>query len=615
MRFLKDNAFLAATTLIVIAVAVVCLLLTRSFGSQAEEFAKQRKDLSASLASLLGGEPVNSRVLQAYEQYAAAVEHERAKVEDEFVRYNRRNYKVMTFTKGDTKQKVPAFPIDRDLYEKEGWRLLFPERYREELAALLQSMDPVKMPTPEEIAREAEQIRMRMAPPGTESGAGMGTARPTPVAPATPGGASPLPPRIPGGATLPPRIPAEAPMPRVPRGAPAPPRIPAEAPMPRIPGGAPMVPRIPSAPPAAPRVPGAPVPPGGVTGAGGVPATAQHQAIINLAWERARAGHIYADEESLYSPLVAVRTDYSDFDLWLAQVSLWVQQDIVSAIRRTNAEALAKAPPGTRGVPASAVKRLVRTNVRGYVVSAATGGGGMAGMGAGGLGGMPAAPTRAMLQYLGRGTGSQNVPQLTGRATNKLYDVVHYEFTVIIPFRHLLTLYRNLMQQNFHTILSVQINAPTETARGLQGAGAFGSGTRFPFDFGTDPVVEATIVGELLLLSDWTRGRWDPQAKDWAKGYPPLMPRAFLDQLFSRAPDALRPEDRDRLGVGAAVAVPGAPAPGVPRVPGVPGVPAPPGARPGVPMPRGGVPMPRGGPPMPHRGAPMPPGAHRRPPG
>ena len=150
MRFLKENAFLAATTLIVIAVAVVCLLLTRSFGSQAEEFAKQRKDLSASLASLLGGEPVNSRVLQAYEQYAAAVEHERAKVEDEFVRYNRRNYKVMTFTKGDTKQKVPAFPIDRDLYEKEGWRLLFPERYREELAALLQSMDPVKMPTPED---------------------------------------------------------------------------------------------------------------------------------------------------------------------------------------------------------------------------------------------------------------------------------------------------------------------------------------------------------------------------------------------------------------------------------------------------------------------------------
>jgi hypothetical protein len=241
----------------------------------------------------------------------------------------------------------------------------------------------------------------------------------------------------------------------------------------------------------------------------------------------------------------------------MAQVGLWVQRDIVEAIAKTNEQA---SDPRQKGVPGSAVKRLVRTQVDGYALK----GGGRSG----GLGGYPgASPAGGTggvdLTYLtgaNRNTPAQNEPYLTRRHCDKLRDVVHYEFTVVLPARHLVALQKNLLKRNYHTVLSVKVDQPGSVQTAPPGAGRGGSWQptgEDMFYYGPDPVVQVTVTGELQLMTDWTRGRELPIGADeeaaaeadpaqWA--YPPLMPDAFLRAMAEMDPNALRPVDATRIG-------------------------------------------------------------------
>ena len=131
---------------------------------------------------------------------------------------------------------------------------------------------------------------------------------------------------------------------------------------------------------------------------------------------------------------------------------------------------------------------------------------------------------------------------------NKLYDVVHYDFTVILPARYLRRLYENLRLQNFHTVLDVKISMPGGDS-GMSPAAQSRAGESYYY-YGTDPVVQAKITGELLLLTDWTRGRWDAVKKEWDKDYPPLMPEQFL-KWIARDASVLRQEDQTRAPAAA----------------------------------------------------------------
>lgn len=290
--------------------------------------------------------------------------------------------------------------------------------------------------------------------------------------------------------------------------------------------------------------------------------TSQEKAERNLIWAKSQKGWIYANELSLYAQLVATGAsgDYADDDLWMAQVGLWIQKDIAEAIHRTNEHAQQNTlVNNAKGVPSSAVKRLVGTRIRGYVLRSGTGSSPGAGPGGTALSARSAG-TDGGIVYLALPGGSAGPPTLTGRACNKLYDVIHYDFTVIIPAAYLRRLYENLRLQNFHTVIDVVIGAPgTETGRGAATARAQGDSYCY---YGTGPVVEATIVGELLLLTEWTRGRWDAKKKIWDKDYPPLVPEQFLARI-SRDPEALREEDKTRIG-----GAPAAPTPRVGRMPG-----------------------------------------------
>ncbi|KKL26099.1 hypothetical protein LCGC14_2398670 [marine sediment metagenome] len=74
--------------------------------------------------------------------------------------------------------------------------------------------------------------------------------------------------------------------------------------------------------------------------------------------------------------------------------------------------------------------------------------------------------------------------------------------------------------------------------------------------YGTDPVVQVQITGELQLLTDWTRGQWDEKASKWSQSYPPLMPPEFLQLIRRSTPAAMRKGDDQRLDAAGMMAMP-----------------------------------------------------------
>ncbi len=261
-----------------------------------------------------------------------------------------------------------------------------------------------------------------------------------------------------------------------------------------------------------------------------VAARAKELALKSATLQKATGGLIYIEVQDLDVDFPEPRTNPSDADLWAAQWNLWVTQDVLEAIKQTNNEALRAGgtSPKKHHVMNAAVKRLVSLEITTDYVAGQEKPGrptypvhGGAPFGAGGAG-----PSR---QQAEKGN-------LTQRVSTKLYDVIHYKFSVIMPMRYLQALQKNLENLNYHTILNVQMEEVVDKDRASK------EGLYY---YGTDPVMKVTFDGELLLLTDWQRGKWDDQNNSWSKEYPPLVP---LEVLMQRSLEsALRDEDKRRI--------------------------------------------------------------------
>ncbi|OPX22190.1 MAG: hypothetical protein B1H04_05395 [Planctomycetales bacterium 4484_123] len=532
MNFVKQNLFLICMLGVVLVIGGVLLALAGPAHKQARSHVEVRTRLSAQLASLTRGEGlgaervrVNKKVVEAARHRVIKTREEYAEVVRRALERNRAHYRVLSFADPDNPSgpRLPAFPVNSQLYQRKGLRLLFPTEYRNRVLALLASMKPTSPPTLEEIKEQASVIadkeRLKAEANGRPT-----TPRPTPARPTPPASrflVGPPPPRM-----------AE---------------------------------------------PGAPLAAAGQLRGQGqprAPMTPEEKARLTLMLAKARLGDIYADGNSMHMVLVSDRVNYTNDMLWMAQVSLWVQQDIVAAINRTNREVLQRQELSGRkrdkGVLASAVKRLLKIRVFGYVVTPGgtegpprTGApGGAAGhrgevppgrMGGGGAGGM-GSRTLMFVGGIGGGSGpgmganSLRAAPLSQRVCNKLYDVVQYQFSAVVSSSALLRLYRNLLLQNYHTILDVKVGRPgQQQGRMMERVRPSQPGGTELYYYGTDPVVEVTITGELLLLTDWTRGRSEPDGPSGQKKYPPLMPVDFLHLIARSDPSALRDEDLQRL--------------------------------------------------------------------
>lgn len=303
---------------------------------------------------------------------------------------------------------------------------------------------------------------------------------------------------------------------------------------------------------------------------------------------QAESGRIYADAYALDRFQIDDPFNADPVNLWQMQLNAWVQRDILQAIAETNEQVLALLPEDQRNVTNSAVKRLVTVKVgeHRYFVGETSGPSPSQprteyyppppGSGYGGPRGMPAGtamPTRSAAGRAGE--------TLTGHVSGHDYDVILYGFRVVMPERHVARLIRNLSKGKYHTVLKCDYGRDAEPIELPVGEGR-SSDARERRDaredravepgyfYGGEPVVTVTIRGELLLQTDWARGKPHPEQDDkwliwapeesgdpedpWVVSDKPLIPVPALrqmlpesDQVLRRADRKLMPERSDRM--------------------------------------------------------------------
>lgn len=210
--------------------------------------------------------------------------------------------------------------------------------------------------------------------------------------------------------------------------------------------------------------------------------------------KRALSFKVYLEPTALaISPRLdlAGRTAPAVEDIWFAQMSLWIQQDVCNAIARMNAL--------STNIPSSPVKHLVALDVRQDASMYVVPGGLTAGAAAmpappsdggeggdGGDGSVPAAPAGPVRNF---------ALSPTGRVCNPLYDIVQFEFIVVVERQHVRDFLRQVQSGRFITVLDADMqNIDLEEAVS-QG-----------YDYGSRPVVEVKIKCEAMFLREWTAG-------------------------------------------------------------------------------------------------------------
>jgi len=477
MQWIRKNLFLTCLIGVVVVVGgmLVAMGMIQNAGF-ARDMAPRHKAAKSlkRLEGFLSRFKVSERSLVQKAAYLEKIRNERDRVLQDAVAWNRHNYKVLELPLGDGRnaRKVPAFPVDERLYRDEGLIYVFTDEYGKVLARHLARLEATRPPTDEEIIAEAKtwsgRIQAKRESLVNKVHAAL---RKMP------------PPKKDEPPTKPDTISDD------------------EWALYQ------MTPEQ-------------------------IAEQAQSRAQASLVMQKANEGLIYASMAVLdvvFRKAVAREADAPYDLLWAAQVNLWVSNDILSAIDKTNRDSL-QIEGGrsvVRGaVPNSAIKRLCSLNIaREYVM----------GQDAGAI----AAPRARKRKTVAPGPVRQSGRgSLTMRATCDEYEIVSYTFEVIMNTSHLPDLLRKLMSRGDHAVLGVNMTgiAPQELER------------RY---YGPEAVMRVTLTGEVLMRSAWTRGTWEVTKDDrgkvlrqgWSRDRPPLMPV----QVLARMASALRPEDQKRL--------------------------------------------------------------------
>ncbi len=144
-------------------------------------------------------------------------------------------------------------------------------------------------------------------------------------------------------------------------------------------------------------------------------------------------------------------------EIWYAQNMLWVEQDVLAAIKRLNADAA--------NVTTAAVKHIIRLDVPEDVTQYVTP--------AGGADGFARSPT--------------------GRLSNGLYDVVQFNLVLNVDASKISKVIAELQAGKLITVTSFNVVSVDGVAAADQG-----------YIYGDVPVVNLTIKCEELFLRDWT---------------------------------------------------------------------------------------------------------------
>jgi hypothetical protein len=272
----------------------------------------------------------------------------------------------------------------------------------------------------------------------------------------------------------------------------------------------------------------------------------QQKLPAQLREEVANTSRIYISPDTfeIYPRFASVAGAPSDVDIYFAQLSYWIQQDVVNAINDINANA--------KNVLQSPVKHLQSVRVKSA--------------------GIPTFMTAADGTSTNDPDGALPVSPMTsptGRVCNGLYDVFHFTLVADVEAEKLPDFLRGLGYKRFITPMSVDIKAldiATTLAQGRL--------------YGDKPMLNVTVECEILYMRKWNA---------------PFMPAAIRTRLgitddpSGAAPGTAIPaagqQPPDEVPAG--VPLPGDPIPGMPA-PAQPAAPPPAPAEPAADVPTAG---------------------------
>jgi len=515
MAFIRAHAFILGLVSAVVVGGGAMAALKVVVSGDVGELLEKRTNVSKTLKGLKNKPLVNAKVLARETQRVEREKVAAQKAIDLNVIWNRGGHKLLQLTydplplEDGPKKTINAFPIQSEEYDAFSLRYDYIQAYHRELAGLLVDLEATQAPTLKEVEAEVARVeRKLLAKQAAEDRKSLGASGASTVSAsrdpfASKGG---MPPEAFGG----------------------------KGPMPGF-GKVGMGPSLKR---------------GSGSASGSISAKAQKDGLESIRLKRAKMGRVYADMAAFVDPVFGVNdSEADDIQLWQAQVQLWVAREVIEAIRETNDQVLAKLPEERRNVIDAPVKHLVSLQVdRDYHIGS---GKPKTGKTSARPSKLRAIPTMDKMGGFGdmspavgqrRTSRASGTSDLTQRSCCKDYDVVHYEFTVVLPMNRVQDLQMNLLKRNNHTILNFNV------ASAVANSGAFGRSADQSYHYyGTSPVVEVTMSCELLFMTSWERGTYDQQQKKWSDQFPPLMPVAVLRNLNELVPDALRKEDRDRL--------------------------------------------------------------------
>ena len=282
--------------------------------------------------------------------------------------------------------------------------------------------------------------------------------------------------------------------------------------------------------------------------------------------ESVKKGQLYINKEGLPVPPVFAGQPYvnslAGADAWNILVSTWVQQDIFNAIKQTNEYAYKQAgitDSAQKNLLNSAIKRVERIEISDMmnasllskVSSAIDSKVNDIKTKANMQGKDPAAELAKLYEVL----NLPKIDNLTGWYPNRKFDVVNYSITVLMPSRYVSILQRKLIESSYHVILDqevvVDVKLPTVKTKDLKLNANNKLDDALLTYYGVEPLSRVTIKGQLLLPTDFTRGKASKIVNNrpvWSKELPNIMPGTVLKKLFDTNKNLLRKEDLMSIG-------------------------------------------------------------------
>ncbi len=176
------------------------------------------------------------------------------------------------------------------------------------------------------------------------------------------------------------------------------------------------------------------------------------EARYRAAVKKAHSIRVYASPDTSFhvSPIAYSNEAPRPADMWYAQVSLWVQEDVLSAIARLNdgaAQQLAGKDVDVANLP---VKRVESIRVRGYVAPNGT---------------LIEFPVQGQAQAARGGGAAPTVSSFTGRKADDQFDVVRLTLTAMVDERDLLKLIDSVTRTNFYQVVGLEYATVESTDR------------------------------------------------------------------------------------------------------------------------------------------------------